>query len=231
MEGLSQRPAIAVSAALGACAAVLALAGWGVSRHIDLTAGPYLYDSVASLPARDVGLVLGTSRNRNSGLNEFYTARIEAASELFHKGKIRHLIVSGSNPSRYYNEPVAMKRDLVDLGVPEEHITEDRAGDRTLDSIVRADRVMGQRSFVVITQRFHAARAVYLGGHFGLDVIAYCATDPEDVPYFARLREYGARIRALLDVTILDTQPGRLGEPIEIQPSAGGISGDAADID
>ena len=68
-----------------------------VSRYIERTAEPYVYDKLDSLPRRDVGLVLGTSRNTAGGLNEFYTKRIEAAAELFHKGKIGHIIVSGSN--------------------------------------------------------------------------------------------------------------------------------------
>lgn len=214
---LKRRTIVAVSVAValvGVCFAVLVAS---VSRYIERTAEPYLYDELESLPRRDVGLVLGTSRNTASGLNEFYTARIEAAAELFHKGKIGHIIVSGSNPSRYYNEPVVMKRDLIERQVPAESITEDYAGLRTLDSVVRAHRVMGQRSFTIISQRFHAARAVFLGIHFGLDVIAYCAGDPSGtVRQSGRLREYGARFKALLDVTVLDTQPKYLGEPIAI---------------
>ncbi len=213
---MGRKTQVVIGSASVACLAALAASAWGVSRHVEATAAPYLYDSPATLPPRGVGLVLGTSRNRRGGLNEFYSARIEAASELFHLGKIRHIIVSGSNPSRYYNEPVAMKKDLVEFGVPRESITEDYAGYRTLDSIVRANKVMGQDSFTVISQRFHAERAVYLGRQFGLDVIAYCARDPEDVLYTSHLREYGARVKALLDVTVLDTQPRYLGEPIAI---------------
>ncbi len=217
MSILKRRTIVAGSLAAALIGASLTALVASVSRHIERTAEPYVYDELASLPRRDVGLVLGTSRNTSRGLNEFYTERIEAAAELFHKGKIGHIIVSGSNPSRYYNEPIVMKRDLIERRVPAESITEDYAGLRTLDSVVRAHRVMGQRSFTIISQRFHAARAVFLGMHFGLDVIAYCAGDPSGAPrYGARVREYGARFKALLDVTVLDTQPKYLGEPIAI---------------
>ncbi len=218
MPGLSHRTQTAIGIACASCLLALAVSVWTVSWLIAAGAAPYVYDSSESLPVRTVGLVLGTSRNTGSGLNQFYTARIEAASDLFQRGKIRHIIVSGSNPSRYYNEPQAMKEDLLELGVPEDCITEDYAGYRTLDSIVRAHKVMGQITFTVITQRFHAERAVYIGRQFGLDVIAYCARDPEEIPYGAKLREYGARIKALLDVTVLDTQPRYLGEPVVIEP-------------
>ena len=210
--------AIAGLIGMGAVALAVAIAVCAVSFHITRSASPHLYEDLASLPHRDVGLVLGTSRFSTDGLNEFYTARIEAAAALYHDRKINHIIVSGSNPSRYYNEPVVMKRDLVELDVPETCITEDRGGLRTLDSIVRADRVMGQKSFTVVSQRFHAERAVYIGRHFGLDVTAFCAKDPVGLSHYgAYLREYGARFKAMLDLTVLDTQPTYLGKPIEIR--------------
>ena len=192
------------SAAVAAAGLVIAV--WAVSRHIDSSASPRLYTDVASLPHRNVGLVLGTSRWSSDGVqNEFYTARMDAAAAAFHGSKIDHIIVSGSNPSPYYNEPDAMKKDLIARLVPEGFITEDKAGLRTLDSVVRADKVMGQKSFTVISQRSHAARAVYLGLHFGLDVVAYCAKDPSGrVAYGPELREYGARFKALGETELLD---------------------------
>lgn len=197
------------------CLSVLAVLG--VSHYIEAQARPFLYDTLEPLPHRSVALVLGTSRNRSGGLNEFYSARIEAGAELFHSGKIDHIIVSGSNPSRYYNEPTAMKKDLVGLDVPADSITEDPRGLRTLDSVVRAARVMGQKSYLLVSQRYHAARGVYLAREFGLDVIGYCAKDPpgnsgSEVP----LRELGARFKALLDVEVLGTQPEHLGHPVPI---------------
>ncbi len=203
------------AAGLVVCSAGVVL---GVSWYVDVSADPRVYSDLEGLPERDVGLVLGTSRNRGSGLNEFYAGRISAAAELYHTGKIRHVIVSGSNPSQYYNEPVVMKRDLVAAGVPADSITEDYAGLRTLDSVVRAHKVMGQSAFTVISQRFHAERAVFIGTKLGLDVVAYCAKDASGPELLsAKLREYGARFKALLDVMVLDTQPKFLGQPVAIK--------------
>ncbi len=219
MRFLSRRTLAAGAAAAGISAVAAAASVWMVSVHVDDIASTRLYDDIASLPRREVALVLGTSPNARGGAdNAFYEARIDAAAELFHSGKVGHIIVSGSNPSRYYNEPFVMKRDLVQRAIPAGSITEDQAGFRTFDSIVRADKVMGQRSFTVVTQRSHAARALYLAMHFDLDAVAYCAKDPTGAPtYTAQLRELGARFKALLDVNVLDTQPRFLGEPVEIR--------------
>ena len=219
---------------LGAVAGTVCAAVCLADLYISTTSAPHLYEDPQTLPARRVGLVLGTSRNRGAGLNEFYSARIDAAAALYHGGRVEHLIVSGSNPSRYYNEPAAMKRDLVARDVPPTSITEDYAGLRTLDSVVRAARVMGQTSYVVVSQRFHAARAVYLARAFGLDVVGFCAGDPPGGSSLSgRLREFGARLKAVLDVRVLGTEPSYIGLPTPIElaspgtsPRAGGIGGD-----
>lgn len=208
---------VALGLAIALVATTLYLSALFVNWRIDETANPLLFADLDLIPANDVGLVLGTSRNRGSGLNEFYAHRIEAAADLYRSGKIRHIIVSGSNPSKYYNEPEVMRRDLIEAGVPAQSITEDRGGLRTLDSVVRTHKVMGQTSFTIISQRFHAARAVYIGTNRGLDVVAYCAQDasgPELLP--ARMREYGARMLAMWDLNVWDTQPQQLGQPVTI---------------
>lgn len=224
MNATQVRTAVAVlGLALAVLVSGLYLSARYVSWRIDETAGPRLFADLDHLPQNDVGLVLGTSRNRGNGLNEFYAHRIDAAAQLYRNGKIRHIIVSGSNPSKYYNEPEVMRRDLVEAGVPTDSITEDRGGLRTLDSVVRAHKVMGQTSFTIISQRFHAARAVYIGTSRGLDVVAYCAQDASGpVLLSSRMREYGARMMAMWDLNVWNTQPQYLGRPVEInfQPRA-----------
>lgn len=215
--GLARKACLAGGIALAGMVALLAVAALVSSRIVEAAAHAHVYENLQDLPQRNVGLVLGTSRNRGSGLNEFYLARINAAAKLFHEGKIRHIIVSGSNPSRYYNEPGAMKKDLVERTVPGESITLDHAGFRTLDSVIRADKVMGQRSLTVVSQCFHVKRAIFLARHFGLDTIGYCAEDPSATSlYSSHIREYGARLKAVLDVSLLNTQPRVLGDPVSI---------------
>ena len=203
-----------ICAGVGCLLALAASVILALSWKVELSAAPRLYESLDQIPVRGVGLVLGTSRNRGAGMNEFYAGRIRAAAQLFLAGKVRHIITSGTHPSKYYNEPVAMKRDLVAAGVPADRITEDGGGLRTLDSVVRAHSVMGLESFTIISQRFHAARAVYIGTSRGLDVVAYCApgisAEFEDVTPW---REYGARVKAVWDV-MLGTEPVLLDQPV-----------------
>lgn len=147
------------------------------NQVIRVASGPYLYDLAEEIPYQRVGLVLGTSpRIRSGAPNPYFHHRMEAAARLYHSGKVSYLIVSGDNRTRYYNEPAHMKQALRALDVPEEVIYSDNAGLRTLDSMLRAREVFGLDSLTVVSQRFHNQRAVYIGRHLGLEVVAMNAS-------------------------------------------------------
>lgn len=175
----------------------------------------YVYHDWALLPENEVGLVLGTSPLTRSGArNPQFYGRIEAAAQLYQLGKIKHLIVSGANPDVSYNEPRQMWRELTKLGVPPQAITMDFAGFRTLDSVARAQAVFDVKSVTVITQEYHAYRAVFIGKKLHLQIVAYVAPGDEDnVPFHLMVREWGARIKSILDIYLLSTEPKFLGEP------------------
>ncbi|MCL4481686.1 MAG: YdcF family protein [Bacteroidetes bacterium] len=177
----------------------------------------YSYDSVGSLPHNHCAVVLGTSKYLSTGkVNLYYTYRIQSAVLLYKSKKIDYIIVSGDNKHRSYNEPISMFNDLVEAGIPKEHIVLDYAGFRTLDSVVRCSLVFGQHQFTVISQPFHNHRAVFLGRKRGLDVVAYNAGDLKGRPAIkVILREIGARVLLAYDL-LTGTQPHFLGEQIKI---------------
>jgi len=120
--------------------------------------------------------VLGTSKNiAPNRPNLHFQTRMEATSRLYHAGRIRHVIVSGAQNSRYYDEPADMISALITLGVPESAITPDRSGLRTLDSVVRVAEVFGETRYTLITDDFHINRAVFLARHHGHDAIGFSA--------------------------------------------------------
>ncbi|MDA3919142.1 MAG: YdcF family protein [Salinisphaera sp.] len=182
-----------------------------------------IYDDASQVTVHDVGLVLGTSPYTHTGNpNELFANRIKAAAQLYHDGKVRHLLVSGANPDRFYNEPRKMYQALRRKGVPGSAITLDYAGFRTLDSIVRARRIFELPSFVIISQRYHDYRALFLARHKGIDAVAYIwPGEDRRQPLRTELREYLARVKAVLDLYVLHTRPRFLGprRPIDLEPS------------
>lgn len=169
----------------------------------------YVYSDIESIPFNSVGMVLGTSRMTMDGNpNLHFVTRMDAAAELYHAGKIKHIIVSGDNMTRYYDEPKAMKAELLLRGVPDYSMTLDTAGFRTFDSVVRLKQVFGVNSCTIISEKYHIHRAVFISRHHDLNAIAFAA---DDVPFFyglrSRSREILARVKAVLDIYILDTRP------------------------
>ena len=176
-----------------------------------------LYDSVDEIPYRRAALVLGTSpRGRNGGPNRFYMARINACVELFEANKVDRIIVSGDNRHTNYNEPEAMRRSLVERGIPDEVIFLDYAGFRTFDSVVRAHEVFRQPNFIVVSQKFHNERAVFIAGKKGIEAFGYNA---EDVGFnyglMTYIRECFARCKVYIDL-LTGKQPHFLGDPVDV---------------
>lgn len=180
----------------------------------------------AEAPARRAAVVMGCIPKLRGGWdNPYFTARIEAAAELWRAGKVEALIVSGDNHVAGYDEPSDMKDALVAAGVPEDRIVCDYAGFRTLDSVVRAKTIFGLDSFLVVSQDFHVRRAIFLGRCKGLDVRGYAAPlriGPRDRARLA-LREPLARVAAVLDV-LFGRRPRFGGPPVPL-PHAEGDDG------
>jgi vancomycin permeability regulator SanA len=197
----------ALVAAAGAALGLLALAG--ASACVKFSARGRTYDDLQAIPHRRVGLLLGCPRIvTHRRLNFFFRYRIEAAVELFQAGKVDCLLVSGDNLSDGCTEAADMREDLIRAGVPAGKIYCDFAGLRTLDSVVRAREVFGQTELTVISQKFHNERAIFIARRRGLDAIGFNARMPWGFFGFLNLcREQFARVRAVLDAYLLDTQP------------------------
>ena len=177
-----------------------------------------LYDCVADVPHRTVGLLLGTSPVTPWGArNNYYTYRMDAAQQLFEAGKIDYVLVSGDNRTRYYDEPSMMRDSLVARGVPTDRIVLDYAGLRTLDSVVRAKEIFGQDTITIISQPFHNERAIFLARHYGIEAIGYNARDVSRFDKWLKIhsRELLARVKLFLDLAV-GKKPHFLGKQEKI---------------
>lgn len=184
--------------------ALLAAGAWVWVSHVS---SPYIADSVRDVTPVQAGLVLGASpKNRNGDApNAYFAYRIDAAAALYNAGKIQYLIVSGDRRDDGYDEPTAMRDALIAEGIPPDRIYRDAAGFHTRDSVARAHLLFGVGDAIVISQRFHAERAIFLARAQGLRFSGYAAQDVG--AYFGVLtmaRETFSRIVALVDAYTSD---------------------------
>lgn len=180
----------------------------GANLLIILSTKSQLHNHTESLRDSQIGIVLGTSRLTIKGeKNSFFEARIDAGAKLLQDNKIARILVSGDNETRYYNEPKDMAQALRERGVSDSLIFQDAAGLRTFDSIYRLKSVFKSDEAIIVTQRFHAYRALYIANHLGIKAQAYEAEKPTSSGYLVYLREWIARPLALWDLYIINRQP------------------------
>ncbi|MCI5147893.1 MAG: hypothetical protein D3916_00520 [Candidatus Electrothrix sp. MAN1_4] len=180
--------------------------------------GQYSYDRLGQVPKVYCTILLGTSKYLPGGrMNLYFKYRIEAAKRLYDSGRCEKIIVSGDNETMQYNEPQRMRKDLMKAGVPSEDIICDYAGFRTLDSIIRFKKVFGRQRGVVISQKFHNERAIYIARAYGIELYGYNAQDVGlRSGLRTRLREILSRVMCVLDVELLHTGPRLLGEKVKV---------------
>lgn len=170
-----------------------------------------------TVPYNDVALILGTSKRTSKGEpNRFFEERMNTVAALHKEEQVRHILVSGDNGSKYYNEPRDMLNALGDLNIPDTVISMDYAGFRTLDSVVRCKEVFGQKKVTIVTQEFHCYRSLFIANYFDIEAVAISADDGGPVGKNLAFREVLARTVAVIDLYIMRTQPKYLGEQVNL---------------
>jgi SanA protein len=145
--------------------------------------------------------------------------RVATAVELYQRGLVKKLLLTGDNRFENYNEPEAMRRTALKLGVPNEDLVLDYAGRRTYDSCYRAQEIFGVSRAILVTQAFHLERALYLCESFGIDglgVVADRRSYTQNAETWWSIREAAASLAAWIDVNVTRPTPV-LGDPLPIE--------------
>jgi SanA protein len=176
----------------------------------------------AAEPHAQVALVLGAGLNPDGRPSAMLEDRLRAAVALYRDGRVDRILASGDHGRPGYDEPNAMRHELVRLGVPDADVFTDHAGFATLDSVVRAKKVFDVKSAIVVTQGFHLPRALWLARRAGLT--AYGLEAGAGRGYGrngtkAQVREVIARTKAVGDI-LTGAKPKFLGPTVDVAGDA-----------
>ncbi len=175
-------------------------------------------DSVAEDYDYECTMVLGCSVRPDKTPSDMLRARLDAAYELYEKTGCR-IVVSGDHEDQYYNEVKIMKEYLVQKGALSEDIYMDHAGYSTYDSIYRLKEIFGVKKVVIVTQRYHLYRALFIAKMLGIKAVGVEADDvTSGNGYQNHIREFAARPKALYDA-LRKVQPKELGEKVDLDKS------------
>ncbi len=178
----------------------------------------FIYDDQLKVPKKQAALILGAQILGKNAVSAVLADRLETGIALYRGGKVKKILVSGDHGQPNYDEVNVMRRYLLAAGIPPQDIFMDHAGFDTYDSMYRARDVFHAESVIIVTQRFHLYRAVFIARALGLDAVALDATRrqyAERTTLHNDLREILARVKAFADV-LFHSQPTYLGTSIPL---------------
>lgn len=148
------------------------------------------------------------------------TKRLDRALEVYQRGRTTKIMVSGDHGQKNYNEVGVMRDYLMKNGVPKENIFMDHAGFSTYETMYRARDVFKVNSAIIVTQRLHLRRALFIADSLGISAFGVEAENStSQSTKIQQIREYPARVKAFLDCKILHSKPKYLGDIIPITGS------------
>lgn len=156
-------------------------------------------------PSERVAIIFGAGLRRDGSPTAVLRDRVETGASLYFSGRVEKLLMSGDNSEAFYNEPGAMRTYALSLGVPQEAIVLDYSGRRTYDTCYRAKAVFGVDSALLVTQRFHLPRALFLCNVLGVKAAGVEANNlnyRRSSLFFWNLREQFATFTAFMDVFV-----------------------------
>jgi vancomycin permeability regulator SanA len=186
----------------------------GVVFVMQKTESAFTY-TTENIPSHRVAIVFGAAVRRDGSLSPILLDRVLAGVELLKEGKVEKLLMTGDNGSEDYDEVSAMKKNAVAAGALPEQVVLDYAGFSTYDSCYRAKEIFGVSDAILVTQRFHLTRALYLCRSMGIQADGLAIEDFEKYPNLKTsytIREFAASYKAWLDITFLKPTPKYLGK-------------------
>ena len=215
MKNKKIRIAIAVFAAFALLAGIFTI---GVNIKVYTAAKPYILteEQAAELDNVDCALVLGCGVRPDGTPSHMLEDRILGGIALYENNCVPKILMSGDHGRDGYDEVNAMKTYALDYGIDGTDIFMDHAGFSTYESMYRAQAVFEVQKVIIVTQKYHLYRAVYIARQLGMDAYGV-ASDPRS--YTGRLqreiREILARVKDF-GMCIFKPEPTYLGDVIPI---------------
>ncbi|MBQ2872493.1 MAG: YdcF family protein [Bacilli bacterium] len=142
--------------------------------------------------------------------------RLLTSVDLYIQNISNKIIVSGDHGQINYDEVNVMKNYLIEKDIPSENIFMDHAGFSTYDSIYRAKEIFKAKKVVIITQKYHLYRALYIAKELDLESYGVIANKRPYANQLIRdIREIAARIKDFIKC-IFKPKAKYLGETISV---------------
>ncbi len=203
----------------------IAVAGCNIAMVKSSEAQILRVEDAAALKDIDCILVLGAEVKEGGVLSHVLEDRMRMAVDLYRREAAPVLLVSGDHGQRRYDEVGAMKQYAVDHDIPSPDVFMDHAGFSTYDSMYRARDVFQAKRVLIVTQRYHMFRALYIAKQLGLEAWGVtCDYRNYGTQSYMSLREFAARAKDMFKC-IFKPKPAYLGSPWSLSGNGDGTNG------
>lgn len=145
--------------------------------------------------------------------------RLLQSISLYEKNVSKKIIMSGDHSRENYDEVNIMKQFAIDKGIPSEDIFMDHAGLSSYESLYRAKEIFGAKKLIIVTQKYHLYRALYIAKQLGIEAYGVSANPREYAGQtYRELREILARDKDFVKC-IFKPKPTFLGDKISLSDS------------
>ncbi len=175
-------------------------------------------ENVSNIDGVDCILILGAGiwGDKPSPMLE---DRLKEGIVLYKQGTTKKIIMSGDHSREDYDEVKIMKEYAESEGVPSEDIFMDHAGFSSYDSVYRAKEIFGVQKMIIVTQKYHLYRSLYIAKKLGIEaygIESNLRTYPGQV--FREIREILARDKDYFKC-IMKPEASIMGEKISLDGS------------
>ena len=178
---------------------ICALSVIAISEYVRLSQSDKVLDLAIDLSQNnkiDCVVVLGAGLQSDGTPSHMLEDRIKVGVDVLDRTGADYILMSGDKSGEYYDEPAAMKKYAEGMGVDSSRIIIDNKGFSTFESMTRVKEEYGFDNVVVITQKYHLYRALYIAEDLGIDVVGVSADlRPYRNQIVREVREILARVK------------------------------------
>ena len=190
----------------------------GINNHVKNVGGRNIITPEEATKIDDIDciVVLGCQVKDDGKPSDMLADRLTRGIELYNQGVAPKIIMSGDHGQKEYDEVNTMKQVAVDAGIPSNDIFMDHAGFSTYESLYRAKEIFEADKIIVVTQKYHLYRTMYIAEKLGIE--AY-GVNADYHTYWGQsnrdTREILARCKDFIK-TIFKPEPKYLGDAIPV---------------
>jgi SanA protein len=175
----------------------------------------------------DAIIVLGAGVRSDGSPSDILVDRLKTSLEVHKSLGGSKFLLTGDHGRKNYNEVRAMKNFVKQHQIDEANIFMDHAGFNTYDSMYRARDIFEVKRAVVVTNRYHLPRALYIARKLGIEAYGI-PSDLRNYYYMSsyKKRELLAQVKAFVNINFLKPLPAYLGESIPVSTSDGRVTDD-----